>query len=130
MPMIKNNTARPFNLSLSYRDANGVLKGKNFYVIPTKNFVVSEEQLTQLKSQVGFQRYMSKGFLTIINDKEPAPAKSESNSSFTISKTARELAEKNGIDLNELVPNENKAITVAMVEEAIKSQKESSNEEL
>ena len=132
MPKILNTTARPYNMGIAFKDGNGVLRNKPFHLIPGEEKEVSKEDLKQLKSQKGFKRFVDRGFLKVLKGDKPADeSNDETSDEPTVSKTAKELAEANDIDLSSITPNNNNTITVAMVEAAVAAKKgDDSNDDL
>ena len=117
MPKILNTTEKPYNVSIARKNNNGVLMNHPIMIIPGQSNAhpVSDEDLAVLKKQKGFKRYLDQGVLVIVEGGSSAKKDDE----VKVSKTAKELAEANDIDLSTLTPNDKNAITVKMVEDAV-----------
>jgi len=124
MPKILNTTAKPYNLAISFKDVNDILRNKPFHLIPGESKEVSDKDLEQLRNQKGFKRYEEQGVLVVSGEK-----KAEAPSGPSISAKARELAEANGIELEDVEPNKNGSITVDMVKALIAEKNDESNGE-
>ena len=128
MPKILNTTLKPYNVSIARKNNNGVLMNHPIMIIPGQDNMhpVSEEDLAVLKTQKGFKRYLEQGVLVIVEGGSSAKKEesSEGSKEPNISPTAVELAEKNGIDLSTLTPNESNTITVKAVQAAVDAKEE------
>ena len=119
MAKLFNTTLRPLSVSITYLDNNKVLRSNRVRCIPGQDVELSDKQLSELRKSDGFNEFVKDGWLRVTDEKQTTA--DVAVDAVTISDAAQELADKEGLDLNTVEPNNAGKITLDVVRKALKS---------
>jgi hypothetical protein len=122
MANLLNTTARPLSVSVPYRDNNGVGRSRRVRCVPGQTADLSAGDLKALRTNPGFNKFVKDNWLVVTNESETAA--DVAVDAVTISDAAQELADREGLDLNTVEPNNAGKITLSVVQKAVKAQNE------
>lgn len=119
MAKLLNTTARPLSVSVQFTDTTGILRARRVRCVPGQVTELSAGDLKALRANPGFNTFVKDNWLVVTDEKQTTA--DVTVDAVTISDSAQELADKEGLDLNTVKPNSAGKITLDVVRKALKS---------